>query len=140
MTTFEGAAFKPVGGGELPLERLPLASAHRYRSNSSSGHMIHRSGDSTCADHALVDGRPIGAVRLRECPVCGLLQHLPRQVARTIPRSSRGRAMTMKGSPGGMILGSIIACMTQWRSWIASGFSLIACCAGYNLRPGWEAK
>jgi L-fuconolactonase len=35
------------------LERFPFALAHGYHSNSSSDRMIHRSGDSTCADHAL---------------------------------------------------------------------------------------
>src|ERR1700733_6160265 len=37
----------------------------------------------------LVDGRSIGAVRLRECPVCGLLQHLPPLPRRAVARCSR---------------------------------------------------
>ena len=36
------------------LERLPFALARGRRSNTLSDRMIHRSGDSTCADHALI--------------------------------------------------------------------------------------
>jgi hypothetical protein len=41
------------GAAGASLERFPFALAHGARSNSLSDRMIHRSGDSTCSDHAL---------------------------------------------------------------------------------------
>jgi hypothetical protein len=40
-------------GRNLPFERFPLALALGYRSNSLFDRVIHRLGESTCADHAL---------------------------------------------------------------------------------------
>jgi hypothetical protein len=45
------------------LERFPFALAHGTRSSSLFESVIHRSGDSTCADHALVSQTPIWPTR-----------------------------------------------------------------------------
>jgi hypothetical protein len=49
----------------VTLERFPFAPAHGPGSNSLSDRMIHRSGDSTCADHALGTHDRARAFRLR---------------------------------------------------------------------------
>jgi hypothetical protein len=49
----------------VTLERFPFALAHGRRSNSLPDRMIHRSGDSTCADRALATHHGAYAFRLR---------------------------------------------------------------------------
>jgi hypothetical protein len=49
----------------VTLERFPFAPAHGYRANSLSDRLIRRSGDSTCAVHALGTHNGAHAFRLR---------------------------------------------------------------------------